>query len=265
MIELAIVMPGTLAAFNDTRQVALRATLVRELVCKQPACFIRLRIFARDSSSLKATALVIVPLASIVGDASATAAAEATYNVTRDQTIALAALQPADLSAALGMEAYWADLRMSAAGVRHVPFLVAPPPPPSPPAPPPPLAPPPTSPPSPPAPPFSPPPNYAAVAASAYGGIFGYLVIASALAYAAIQMERKRLVATQDGNKVAELAEAGGDRTRVYAPGDEEEGEDASAWRVPSTVPSDDDYLYQDQETADIAATMLQRAWRHRG
>ena len=44
----------------------------------------------------------------------------------------------------------------------------------------------------------------------------------------------------------------------MYAPGDEEEGEDASAAKAgPVNVPGTTTIPYQDQETADIAATML--------
>ena len=267
--------PSTLLVGGEGARTALLASLRSELACQTPTCFVRLRISPRAAASVYATALVMVPQASLVGDASADAA-EGVYNVTRDQAKRLAALQPSDLSKALGTEVYWADLFMERAGQRQVPFMVAPPPPPLPPPPPSPSGPPPIAPPSPPTPPRAPAPNVGAAWGGAYGAVMGYLILAALLASWAVKRkldEAARRIHPL-APKIAEMEEAGGERSRVYAPTEDEsaaaaaESEAAGGVREPQPVsqakPSED-RLYEDQETADIAASMLQRAWRGRG
>ena len=103
----------------------------------------------------------------------------------------------------------------------------------------------------------------------------GYLLLATALASWAVKRREdeaaRRVHPLHAHPKVAEIEKAGGERSRVYATSVDEEADETSdaAGGVREPQPATrsrgyEDYLYEDQETADIAASMLQRAWRVR-
>ena len=127
VVSLGLTIAGDVASFGAAQQAALKASLRASTGCKEPACFLELRI---QAGSIDVEGLLTIPReASATGANTDPAAADSTVAAVQAAATTLLSSPPATISSALSVTVTSADPIIRTQANVVVPLAMGPPPP----------------------------------------------------------------------------------------------------------------------------------------
>jgi hypothetical protein len=131
VVTVGLTLAGDVASFGPVQQADLKASLQTSLSCKEPACFLAIRLRA---ASISVETILTIPQAAAMGPTTSSATPSTTVAAVQAAANALVTSPPAAISSALGVAVTSADPAVSTQSDVVVPLAVAPPPPSPPPS-----------------------------------------------------------------------------------------------------------------------------------